>query len=456
LKLSRAAVPLVLAVLLPAGAAHAVPAFARQTGMTCAQCHTIFPELTPFGRNFKAGGYTFAATKQLVEGGATEEQRKSLEVNAYAPLGVMLVAAYTHTAEPQRPAGAGSPAALNDDIALPQEFSLFYAGKVTPKLGVFSQFTYSQPDGTFGLDNTDIRFAHQMDVGGTPLILGATINNSPTVTDLWNSTPVWGYPSTGSLSAPGANASTLVEEQLAQQAVGLGIYGFWNGMVYAEFDVYRSAPQRIALPIDLANEPEVRAIQTLAPYWRVALEKTFDNTHSVMLGTFGLHAALLPGGSTDPAGPADVYTDVGVDAQYQYITDKHILSGTLTYIHEWQTLNATNAAGGSDNLLNDLHTFKANVGYIYDRMIGARLVLSTVRGSQDSTLYGAGTPMSGGTGPRTTSLTAEVVYTPWLNWKIGAQYIAFFEQNGRALDYDGNGRNAAANNTVYAYVWVAY
>jgi hypothetical protein len=36
--------------------AHAVPSFARQTGLACEACHTVFPELTPFGRQFKANG----------------------------------------------------------------------------------------------------------------------------------------------------------------------------------------------------------------------------------------------------------------------------------------------------------------------------------------------------------------------------------------------------------------
>lgn len=35
------------AVLAPA--AQAVPSFARQTGMACEACHTVFPELTHFG-----------------------------------------------------------------------------------------------------------------------------------------------------------------------------------------------------------------------------------------------------------------------------------------------------------------------------------------------------------------------------------------------------------------------
>src|ERR1700693_4314832 len=38
--------------------AAALPSFARQTGQPCGKCHTDFPALTPFGRQFKLGGYT--------------------------------------------------------------------------------------------------------------------------------------------------------------------------------------------------------------------------------------------------------------------------------------------------------------------------------------------------------------------------------------------------------------
>ena len=49
---------LVLLGALLAPCAQAVPSFARQTGMACEACHTVFPELTHFGRMFKANGYT--------------------------------------------------------------------------------------------------------------------------------------------------------------------------------------------------------------------------------------------------------------------------------------------------------------------------------------------------------------------------------------------------------------
>jgi len=43
--------------------AQAVPSMSRQTGMQCASCHTVFPELTPFGRQFKLGGFSLSAPK---------------------------------------------------------------------------------------------------------------------------------------------------------------------------------------------------------------------------------------------------------------------------------------------------------------------------------------------------------------------------------------------------------
>jgi hypothetical protein len=35
---------------------RALPSYARQTGQQCAACHNGFPELTPYGRQFKLRG----------------------------------------------------------------------------------------------------------------------------------------------------------------------------------------------------------------------------------------------------------------------------------------------------------------------------------------------------------------------------------------------------------------
>jgi len=53
------------ALLTAASPVIAVPSFARQTGMACEACHTVYPELTHFGRVFKANGYILTNTKQV-------------------------------------------------------------------------------------------------------------------------------------------------------------------------------------------------------------------------------------------------------------------------------------------------------------------------------------------------------------------------------------------------------
>ena len=65
---------LVLSLALAAPMAQAVPSFARQTGMACEACHTVFPELTHFGRMFKANGYTLDNLKQVRDIGAPKRR----------------------------------------------------------------------------------------------------------------------------------------------------------------------------------------------------------------------------------------------------------------------------------------------------------------------------------------------------------------------------------------------
>jgi hypothetical protein len=53
------------AIAGPSNSAYAVPSYARQTGLACEACHTVFPQLTPFGRIFKASGYTISNTSKV-------------------------------------------------------------------------------------------------------------------------------------------------------------------------------------------------------------------------------------------------------------------------------------------------------------------------------------------------------------------------------------------------------
>src|SRR5271165_3812270 len=109
-RLSMALAACAALLILPA-TVHAVPSFARQTGLSCEACHTEFPILTEFGRQFKINGYTMST-------GQTE----------LPPLAVMLQPSFTQTNGSQ-PGGAAPHFANNGNMALTQA-SLFYAGRL--------------------------------------------------------------------------------------------------------------------------------------------------------------------------------------------------------------------------------------------------------------------------------------------------------------------------------------
>src|SRR6202790_4883364 len=149
-----------------ASPAPAVPSFARQTGMACAACHTVVPELTPFGREFKLNGYVLDNIKQIK--GITVENRETLALNSLPPISMMLQISYTHTGAALPDGGAPGALAKDGDVLFPQQASFFYAGKIADGLGGFVQLTYDGVADSFGFDNTDIRYAKHLDFGGAP------------------------------------------------------------------------------------------------------------------------------------------------------------------------------------------------------------------------------------------------------------------------------------------------
>ena len=204
-----AVVVVAVSLLAASNDALAVPSFARQTGLACEGCHTVFPELTPFGRAFKMNGYLIDNLPQIK--GVTAQNKDALLLNWLPPLSVQFVTSYTKfkTAFPDPNGGESQ----NGTVQFPEAASLFYAGRIAPNLGGFIQITYDNNSDSFGWDNTDIRFADQTTLGqDKPLTWGVTFNNGPTMQDPWNSTPAWHYPfSQTSSLAPAPVAATQLD-----------------------------------------------------------------------------------------------------------------------------------------------------------------------------------------------------------------------------------------------------
>jgi hypothetical protein len=47
-------------------------------------------------------------------------------------------------------------------------------------------------------------------------------------------------------------------------------------------------------------------------------------------------------------------------------------------------------------------------------------------------------------------------FWPWLNARIGVQYTFFNKFDGATTNFNGNGRNAHNNNTLFVYTWIAF
>ena len=435
-------------IVLPASAelralrARRIPSFSRQTKLACSVCHYGFPQLTPFGRMFKLNGYTLTGLATINAG---DTARPTLELAPLPPASAMAVISLTNTKKAQ-------PGTQNNTAVFPDQLSVFLAGEVTPKFGAFVQLTYAAPDGSIGLDNTEFRFANRAHLFSSELLYGVTLHNNPTMQDVWNTVPAWGFPFIGSSAAPTPAAGAIVDGALGQQVVGLGAYGLWNKLVYTEFTAYRSAQQGVSAP---AGSDASGVAHNVIPYWRVALQHQFGPNY-FMVGTYGLSAHLFP---TGVSGATDRYTDLAGDLQFERQVQKGVAVLRSTYIHESQHLDAlaTGDAPGAANLRNTLKVFRANASYMPSTRFNFTAGYFNTSGTSDAILYPAD-PLTGSANgsPNSAGALGEIDFNAWQNVRLGAQYVAYGKFNGASQSYDGTGRNASDNNTLYLFTWLAF
>jgi hypothetical protein len=423
---------------------QAVPSYARQTGLPCSGCHYAPPELNPAGRRFKLLGYVDRGddTKTVKADGG--KKRAALDLLASLPLSVMLETSFTSTKSPV-------PTTENGNFEFPQDISLFLSGAWTSNVGSFLQVTYDSQGDHFSMDNTDIRYANKTKLGGKELVYGLDLNNNPTLDDLWNSTPAWGYPWVASDVAPTPTAAAIINGPLAQDVAGFGGYAMWNSHLYMDMSVYRS--EHIGGTQPNPGTGFSYNIHGVAPYWRVAWQQLTAKTQ-YEIGTYGMHMRSTPNqivNANGVTGPEDEYTDYAFDTQIDrtlFRTD--VLSFRGTYIRENADLLASYVQGLTAFGSHHLNTVMANAEYhIGNRYTGTFGWFDT-NGTVDGTLYGPA-PVSGSANgdPRGAGYIANVSFWPWQNLQLAAQYTGYTRFNGGSTNYDSFGRNASSNNTIY-------
>ena len=416
---------------------QAVPSYARQTGLPCSGCHYNPPELNPAGRKFKLLGYV---DKDKDKPGITDNSGKrhaGLDLLASLPLSARLEASFTSTASPQ-------PGTQNGNFEFPQDVSLFLAGAWTSNVGSFLQVTYDTQDDHFSMDNTDIRYANKRNVAGKELVYGLDLNNNPTVEDLWNSTPAWGFPWVASDFAPTPTAAPIIQGALAQDVAGIGGYAMWDNHLYLDATIYRSEHVGVSQPNPGTASYNIRGV---APYWRVAWQQLTPRTQ-YEVGAYGMHMESTPGAIV---GLKDGYTDWAADFQVdRTMFRKDVLSLRGTYIRENSDLVATYAAMGAVQPDHHLNTALVNAEYHFGNRLSGTVGWFDTGGTVDTLLYSQ-SPVTGSANgdPRGAGYIANISVWPMQNLQLAFQYTGYTRFNGAAMNYDGAGRNASGNNTVY-------
>lgn len=430
-----------LAAVFLSREALAIPSFARQTGMKCAACHTIYPELNAFGRQFKLRGFTL--------GTGLDQKKFPLDL----PLAAVVVPSVNSTSKREH---VESEEIERDGKPSLQLAGVYYGGRIAGNLGALAQYNYDGIERKWGVEMIDVRYADSTTLfGNRELVWGITLNNNPTLADIYNSTPMWSFPHLMTEKTVMPAAATLIDNTLFRQVGGVGLYGFWNNLVYAEVALYRSTKSGIMRPLGAGAERET-VVDSYAPYWRLAIERTWDR-HTLVLGTLGLAARVVP----DPENrgtPTDRFRDLGFDAQYHFNAGDHQVSAHAISIREKQNWNASFPMGMASNASTRLSTARADIHYVYKRLYGFGVQRFSTRGDEDALRYDIGEPVMGSVAgkPNTRGWQLEFFYLP-VEWaKLGVRYTAYQRFNGGNGDYDGFGRRARDNNSIYAYAWIMF
>ena len=247
--------------------AEALPSFARQTGQPCGACHTDFPGLTPYGRRFKIGGYTYGGGPYRTalfpsSDDSDREQRKEVGAADLDDGDRRL-----HHTQADQPPPTAPYSTNNNTVVSPVSF--FWGGAITDHIGAFAQLTYNAPGmggfsgsgtdpfakHTWTWDQTDIRYADSTSIGKVAITYGITANNNPTVQDAWNSTPAWAFPNAYAVSTLGfAFGSTpIIDGAFAAHVGSVGAYAYVNDVLYLEASVYRTLDAKTQN--DLGTDP---------------------------------------------------------------------------------------------------------------------------------------------------------------------------------------------------------
>jgi hypothetical protein len=150
-----------------AGSSNAVPLFARQTGLTCAQCHVLYgapvPSFTFTGKKFRMNGYRMPWVSQKIEAGEPGAiNGRRLDINLVPYLSFRYQSVFAAQSKAPGAADKG-PITSNPTSRL----AIFSGGAFGDNFGLWTEFYLTPPNdnpggewgiGNFTFDEYDLRY----------------------------------------------------------------------------------------------------------------------------------------------------------------------------------------------------------------------------------------------------------------------------------------------------------
>jgi hypothetical protein len=393
----------VVLAMLAGNSAHAVPAYARQTGSACADCHAgaYGPALTPYGMRFKLNGYT-----------DTDGQGTKIPVAAQF-IGTRTV--------PER----------GDNTTQLTEADIYLAGRISDHLGGFVKVeTDNNGKDQFStkLSNLDLRFvAKDLKIAGKDAIVGVSINNSPGFDD-----PIGALPNASTLGPPAISGTLLnlsSPNSLYNRVIGGGVYALYDDNWYGEIGTYNAMPTSVQDHLGYSTGGDPGRLSDTG-YFRFAymkdMKRQFFSAGVVALTT----KRQLPRNAQ-----SDDITDLGYDLTYQFLGNReHIVQVSYVNILEQRDYGSTPTINGlATKSHGDAHDRTLSVIYTFKQSYALQVAHLVSTGTEDPARYPPyGTPDS-------TANLISLYWTPFgkddsftskANLKIAATWFRFTRFNG--------------------------
>lgn len=377
---------------------QAVPSYARQIQKPCTACHTIWPNLNQYGRQFKVKAYTDVSPEwQMIN----KDRLNLMYVFPVSARAIFLP--YTH--EVDKVAGINSNSTELDQIAL------FVASRVFDYAGVFASAEWSPDDGTFTVPTAKLAFQYPVSEGNT---LGLVVFKglAPSA-DPFNSLGGRDRPLPfGDESIPWVLTKGWTFDYWSEDNLGMVTHGYFLGnRLYAAIGALRGGDSSDA-GFGFSNNKNQDPFDG---YFRLAWDQKLPNGAVTFGGAWytGSQRILASDGSTEFQSRVNRgYLDASLEQNYG---EDHLVEVQALFGYGKET----NALG--DGQVRKFGGYYVEASYFFQRTIGLVGSYNTLNVKDvlvsDPSVTGTGTDEN-----RKNTWLVSLNYLPWLNTKVALQY----------------------------------